>query len=165
MVERLRQAVGDLQGAEASALQLLGRTRSVAKSFALDPAAVLCGVLGFGVGVAVGCGLGLVLPSLAIIAPSVLGLMGLPLGILIARGPQAFKLERDVYKLEILRRLGEDEAASVLRQLKALPRSAPAAVRDELWGRYARVVTTEPAQLLLTKSSRPLALLPAPEVD
>lgn len=163
MTNRLPEKLGNLRAIQASASSMLDRAGKTAGRLSLQPSEVLSGILSFGVFVAGGLVLSLVLPPvLAVAAPAVLGAIGMPTGILIARGGASLRLEREARQRAILLRSQSEEGTARLRRIKELKNVAPPRVIDALWNDYLqRELSAPPAPSLAIDHQKQL-LLPPP---
>lgn len=143
-----------------SARTLSELTRAAAKA-SKESSSTLYGAFGGCVGMGFAYAATITTP---VVSMSVVGPLGTAAGILVGvlffRGHARFDLER---RFEA-NRMAADE---VLARIRALPRKAPASVREALWDTYRRLSTADamsqpPASPAVTSSQSGLPQLPAP---
>jgi hypothetical protein len=136
-VSSVRDGADRLGQVMAESRRLFNHLNAQAKAASNNTSSTLFGTLGgfLGTGIAYAVTLYSNAP-LGMLAPILAG-CGIVIGILAFRGTFRFKFES---RLEMHQRALE----AVRTEIKLLPRNAPEMVRDELWGTYAKLVSSTP---------------------
>jgi hypothetical protein len=129
-VPRRGSALGWLKHVSSETTELFERMAQTSERATDRSSEVLFGVVGGAAALMAAYTLSLAVPAAAFfVGGPIAAVFGIPAGILSWRGRRRFKIEKRIAE----NRIASDE---VLERIKALPRNAPASVRESLWTLY-----------------------------